>query len=231
MLTKINEHNSFYLWEDRRDHPREFFKFLVRVAEPELTPGATVLDVGCATGEFLFYLQSLYPSLVLSGIDICADFIEKAQIAIPNVKLSIGDIYAGSPLPENQFDVVFMSGVNYLFPDWEPWLRNLLSLTKRAAFVFGVFNPEDLDVSAVVRRSGDKTCSTSWNVISEKSISIFLDGLNVRHRFIRWSLPMKNPRAHADPMRSWTIETTDCELLVVNGTQMVQRFAALQIMT
>ncbi|MFZ0312898.1 MAG: class I SAM-dependent methyltransferase [Candidatus Korobacteraceae bacterium] len=229
MPSKIDDHNSFYLSEDRRDQPREFFKFLVQVAESELSTAATVLDVGCATGDFLHYVRSLYPTLVLTGIDISPEFVAKARAAVPDASFSIGNIYTGAQLPAQRFDVVFMSGVNYLFPEYESWLRNIVALTKKSAFVYGIFNPEDLDVCATVRRSGDTTSSTSWNLISEKSISNFLQGLGVRHRFIRWSLPIENPRIHADPMRSWTIETKDSGFLVVNGTQMIQRFAALQI--
>jgi hypothetical protein len=87
-----------------------------------------------------------------------------------------------------------MSGVNYLLLDYEVWLRNLLSVTKGSAYVYGIFNPEDLDVYSTVRRSGDKTSSTPWNLISEKSISIFLESVNVRHKFFRWALPIEKPK-------------------------------------
>jgi len=228
-IYNIEDHNRFYLHEDRRLQPRDFFRFLVRLAKPQLSIGSTVLDVGCATGEFLYYLQSLYPTLSLAGIDVSAQFITKAMETVPDARFSVGDIYTGDQLPTKRFDVVFMSGVNYLLTEYERWLRNLLSLTKRTAYVFGIFNPEDLDVYATVRRSGEKTSSSPWNLISEKSIDIFLDSLNVRHRFVRWALPIENPRVHLDPIRSWTIETKDCDFLVINGTQMVHRLAVLQI--
>jgi SAM-dependent methyltransferase len=228
-LDKIEDHNRFYADEDPRRPPKEFFKFLVRLAESQLRPGATVLDVGCACGAFLYYLRSLYPDLNLAGIDVSPQFITKANETIPGARFSVGDIYTGDQLPGKQFDVVFMSGVNYLFPRYELWLRNLLSVTKRSAYVGGLFNTEDLDIYATIRRSGDRTSNTPWNLISEKSISVFLKSLNVRHRFFRWALPIENPRVHPDPMRSWTIETKDSGYLVINGTQMVQRFAVLRV--
>jgi SAM-dependent methyltransferase len=226
---KIDDHNHFYLDEDRRRKPREFFKFMVQLAEPQLSIKSRVLDVGCAAGEFLYYLNSLYPHLNLAGIDVSSNFLVKAKNNVPDARFSVGDIYTGEGLPEERFDVVFMSGVNYLFPEYEPWLRNLISITKGSAYVYGVFNPEDLDVHATVRRAGDKSSSTQWNLISERSIGVFLDSLNVRHRFFRWTLPLENPRTHPDPMRSWTIETKNSERLVINGTQIVHRLAILQI--
>ncbi|MFY9729981.1 MAG: class I SAM-dependent methyltransferase [Candidatus Acidiferrales bacterium] len=228
-MYKIEEHNAFYLHEDPRCQPKEFFKFLVRLAEPQLSTGSTVLDIGCASGAFLHYLRSLHSTLRLAGIDVSPQIITKAKERVPDARFSVGNIYTGDQLPTERFDVVFMSGVNYLFSDYEVWLRNLLSVTKGSAYVYGLFNPEDLDVYSTVRRSGDKTSSTPWNLISEKSISMFLESLNVRHKFFRWTLPIENPRAHADPMRSWTIETKDSGMLVVNGTQTVHRFAALRM--
>jgi SAM-dependent methyltransferase len=225
----IEQHNYFHLNEDPRGTPKEFFKFLVRLAEPQLSTESTVLDVGCATGAFLYHLRSLYPALSLAGMDVSPDFIAKAKQILPEARFSVGDICTGTQLPTERFDIVFMNGVNYLFAEYESWLRSLVSLTKGVAFVYGVFNFEDLDVYSIVRRSGDKTSSTPWNLISEKSISLFLESLNVRHEFFRWSLPIENPRVHADPMRSWTIETKDSGFLVVNGTQMIHPFAALRI--
>ena len=228
-MEKIEDHNRFHLEEDPRLRPREFFKFLVRLAETQLSAGSTVLDVGCAAGAFLYYLQSLYPGLSLTGIDVSPQFLTKAMETVPDARFSVGDIYTGDQLPTERFDVVFMNGVNYLFSQYELWLSNLLSLTKGSAFVYGIFNSEDLDVYATVRRSGEKSSATPWNFISEKSISMFLDSLGVRHRFFRWALPIENPRVHPDPMRSWTIETKDSGYLVINGTQMIHRFAVLRI--
>jgi SAM-dependent methyltransferase len=228
-MYQIEQHNSFHLEEDPRRPPKEFFKLLVGLAEPELSVGSTVLDVGCAAGAFLYYLQSLYPALSLSGMDVSPDLVARAKQTVADARFSIGDIYTGDRLPHERFDIVFMSGVNYLFPDYEPWLRNLISVTRGVAFVYGIFNSEDLDVYSVVRRSGDKTSSTPWNLISEKSVSMFLESLNVRHEFFRWSLPVENPRVHADPMRTWTIETKDSRFLVVNGMQMIHPLAILRI--
>jgi SAM-dependent methyltransferase len=228
-VNKIEEHNRFYLDEDPRRPPKELFKFLAHLAKWQLSPGSTVLDIGCASGAFLYYLRSLYPALSLTGMDVSPQFIAKATEAVPDASFCVGDICIREQLPAERFDLVFMTAVHYLLSDYELWLRNLLYLTNRSAYICGIFNCEDLDVYSVVRRSGDKTSSTPWNLISEKSISIFLDGLNVRHEFFRWQLPIEMPRVHTDPIRSWTIETKDSGFLVINGTQMVHRFAVLRI--
>jgi trans-aconitate methyltransferase len=144
-MYEIERHNQFSMDENPRRPPKELFKFLVQLAEPQLTAGATVLDVGCACGAFLYYLRSLYPALSLTGMDVSPDFIAKAIEAVPDAYSWVGDIRLPEQLPKERFDVVFMIGVHYLFSDYEPWLRNLLSLTKRSAYICGIFNCEDLD--------------------------------------------------------------------------------------
>jgi SAM-dependent methyltransferase len=226
----ISEHNSFYLAEDKRQQPKEYFKFLVLQAGSLLASASVrVVDIGCATGDFLYYLRSLHREASLTGTDVSPEFIAKAKENVPDACFFIADIYSGAHLPATRFDVVFMSGINYLYADFEPWLRNVILLTAGTAYIFGVFNPEDLDVRATVQRSGDKNSATPWNLISRKTISVFLDSLGMRYRFTDWELPIPTPRSQEDPLRSWTIPTADGHLLVVNGMQIVHRFAVLQI--
>ncbi len=224
-LDPIAEHNRFYATEDRKTQPKEYFKFLTSLADPLLTPGARVLDIGCATGEFLYYLESVYPGLHMTGMDIDEEFLDKAHKSVPKARFVQGNIQTNEGLPDTRFDVVFMAGVNYLFADPAPWLKNIVELTEGTAYVFGIFNPEDLDVRMMVSRSGSAEVQP-WNLISQKSISCHLG--DISHRFIPWNMPIHNPRLHEDPLRSWTIPS-DGSYLIVNGMQMIQRFAALEI--
>jgi SAM-dependent methyltransferase len=228
-MHRINDHNRFYLTEDRKQEPKEYFKFLVQQAAPILRSGSPrVLDIGCAAGDFLYYLRSTYPNARITGIDLEPEFTTKASQSLPGADFFVADVYSGSNLPAQKFDAVFMSGVSYLFPQFEPWVRHVVSLTEGSAYVFGVFNPEDLDVRAVVQRPGDDA-STPWNVISQRSISLLLDRMRLAHRFIPWEMPFAIPRTHEDPLRSWTVEMSDGRYLVINGMQIVHRFAVLQI--
>lgn len=224
-LNPIADHNRFYATEDRKTQPKEYFKFLASLAGPLLNPGATVLDIGCATGEFFHYLRSLFPGLCMTDVDTDEEFLGKAHKLNPEATFLRGDIQPGKGIPTGTFDVVFMAGVNYLFADPAPWLRNICALTKGKAYVFGVFNPEDLDVRMMVSRPGSAEVQP-WNLISQKAISLCLG--NTLHRFIPWNLPIANPRVYDDPLRSWTIPSGD-GYLVINGMQIIHRFAVLEI--
>jgi SAM-dependent methyltransferase len=232
-MNPISNHNDFYLTEDRRHEPREFFKSLRAFAARRLAanPTARVLDVGCANGEFLYFLRSSYPAIQVVGIDVNAPVIEKARELLPNGEFAVADIESGENLPSGKFDLVFMNGVHYLLRDYHRWLQNLIALSRGAVFVFGVFNPEDLDFRATVSRPGEHQSVSHWNLISQKSIKIFLDGLptSLHHRFHNWEMPIDSPRSHADPMRCWTIRTEDGRRLQVNGLQIVHQLAILEI--
>jgi SAM-dependent methyltransferase len=232
-MKPISDHNDFYLTEDRRHQPREFFKFLKTLAAPwlEVNPTASVFDVGCANGEFLYYLRSCYPRIQAAGVDINDRVLAKARQIVPDGRFRVANIESGENLPSEKFDLVFMSGVNYLLSDHERWLRNLIALSRQAVFVFGVFNPEDLDFRATVSRPGNGGSCTPWNLVSRRSISLFLDHLEpgMNHRFHNWEIPVDNPRVHVDPMRTWTVRTDQGRRLQINGLQIVHTLAVLEV--
>lgn len=232
-MRQISDHNNCYLTENRKDKPREFFKFLRTLAAQELVanPTAHVLDVGCANGEFLYYLCQHHPQIRASGIDVSGEALAIASEHLPSGRFSVGNIQTGENVPDEQFDLVFMNGVNYLLSDHRRWLRNLVLRCRGKVYVFGVFNPEDLDFSAVVARSDDTSSSIPWNLVSQKSVSRFLDDTwpGIVHRFRDWDPPVDVPRVHEDPMRCWTFLTDGGRRLQINGLQIVHTLAVLEI--
>ena len=51
-----------------------------------------ILDIGCATGDFLYYLKGLYPDGEFTGIDVMPELLEQARSEVPSVKFSTGNI-------------------------------------------------------------------------------------------------------------------------------------------
>lgn len=221
----IADHNRFYATEDRRAQSKEYFKFLASLAGPLLIPGATVLDIGCATGEFFHYLSSIYSGLHMTGMDTDEEFLRIARKLNQEATFLRGDIQPGQGLPTRKFDVVFMAGVNYLFADPEPWLKNIRELTRGKAYVFGVFNPEELDVRMLVSRPGSVEVQALESDLAENHRLVPGKYSSPLHP---WELPIANPRVYGDPLRSWTVPSGDSHL-VINGMQIVHRFAVLEI--
>ena len=64
LMLPIKDHNRFLLTEKRAE-PKEYFKFLMRIAGEKLNrPDVTVADVGCGGGDFLLFLRHNIQTLV-----------------------------------------------------------------------------------------------------------------------------------------------------------------------
>jgi SAM-dependent methyltransferase len=227
-------HDKLYLDENRKLHPKEYFKFIAKYARPFLSglENPTLLDVGCATGDFLHYAGIEFPWASLIGMDVMGSLIDRAKEEVPKAEFYLGDIYQGLNLPDKKFDAIFMSGVHTIFEEFKPWVNNLVSLLSKQGrgYVFGLFNPFDLDIVVHVRRSGaDGPAEMGWNTISKKSIQIYLQELGFNCRFMDWEINIDISAHPEDPLRSWTIRTQEGARLVVNGTQVLHQFSLLEI--
>jgi SAM-dependent methyltransferase len=120
----------------------ENFEYLIKLAEYSSYPlnKATILDVGCGTGDLYFFLQK-YGIKEYTGIDIFEDAVNKAGQKYPEGKFIVGDFLE---YPENiKFDFVFCSGAmttklssnNYKII--ETWIPKMWEMSKKGiAFNF-----------------------------------------------------------------------------------------------
>lgn len=223
-----------FLKEDRRKNPKECFKFISKQASGfiQSLEKPRILDVGCATGEFLFYLSSIYKNSEFTGIDIIPELIARAKSTVPNVNFIIADIVTGKDLPNKKFDVVFCIGVHSLFDNYS-WIDNLMELVsdKGRVYIFGFFNPEDVDVLIKLRRSNDTgPWQTGWNIFSKRSISNYLQNKGLTFRFKDWKIGIDLAGDPNDPLRSKTLKLEDGTRLIYMGAQLLLHFSLLEIM-
>ena len=102
-----------------------------------LTPGTTVLDLGCGPGTITADIGArVAPGHVL-GIDASADVVADAQRgagAGANVEFAVGDIYA-LDIADETFDVVHAHQVLQHLPDPVSALREMKRVCKPGGFV------------------------------------------------------------------------------------------------
>ena len=99
-----------------------------------------ILDVGCATGDFLYYLSQLGESYDLFGGDI-RGLLEVAKTRVINavyLKMDILRFRLIHSPTGGSFDVTTMFGVNAIFDDCD-WVTNLSRLTGENAFVCNIW--------------------------------------------------------------------------------------------
>tara|TARA_B100001105_G_C22391610_1_gene444651 strand:- start:63 stop:788 length:726 start_codon:yes stop_codon:yes gene_type:complete len=229
----IRNHDKFYLNENRKDAPKEQFKFLFKKSlEGKNFNDLKICDIGCATGDFLYYLSNSIKDAEFFGIDIREDLLAKAKQEVSDCNFILGDISDSKTLPKMQFDIAYMTGVLSIFDDCETVLENFLGLIKPKGigYIFGIFNSYDIDALIKIRNSNyQDEWESGWNLFSKSSISKILDGKNIQYSFSDWNIDIDIPKHEDDPLRSWTIKDENKSQLIVNGIQLLHTYSLLEI--
>lgn len=227
----------FYIEEKRKYTPKESFKFTYEKIKDyfDSLEKPAVADIGCATGEFIYYLTTLYPNGTYNGYDISELLIQKATEEVPEASFKVMNITKKEELPQEKYDAVFMNGLNGAFEDPYSWLPNFTSLLKQGgrAYVYGIFNPIDVDSLVKVRRSEDFGTGeflSYWNCISQTTISRVLGELGYNAVFHEFKINIDLPMVPENPFRSWTFKLEDGSRGIVNGTQVMHNFYLLEIL-
>lgn len=218
--------DPIYLSEDRYEKPKELFKFLASLID-DLAPrtGAALLDVGCATGELIYFLRHALPGFGrFAGVDVSPRLIAAAQKALPDVDFRVGSVLDPAVFIGRKFDVVTCSGVLSCLDDPAPVLQNLLAGTAPggAVLIYSPFNDDPVDVVMRYRRA-DRDDSDAWekgwNIFSCATMERLLrsSGYPVSWDWHPFEMPFALNRRLEDPMRTWTVRTEAKPCQTVNG--------------
>lgn len=100
--------------------------FLPRV----LFPGATVLDVGCASGGFFNIMRTFEPNIEYTGIDLSEKALELARERYPEAKFVLTEGF-DLPFEDNSFDVVHCTSVFNNEPNYQGMLKEMYRVSNR----------------------------------------------------------------------------------------------------
>lgn len=243
-------HDTLYLNEDRYRKPTELTKFSVALALSEwndFSPGQaanSVCDVGCAAGEFLYYLGERAPKMWLTGVDVRDDLLNRATDRVPRANFVresvLSDGFAekvGGP-----FDLVFMKGVTPIFDDPLPAISNCVAIAGNSSsggrgalcVVVGLFNEFEVDVFVRYRGPGqsEEHRESGWNIYSMARVERHLASLPrvVRFKWVKFEMPLPI-EPQEDPLRTWTVRMGDGTLAVTNALRILMPNWALVIQT
>ena len=81
MKLKRTHDKKVYLREKRKYKPKEYFKFtysnsknfITKVEKPK------ILDIGCATGDFLYYMSTKYKNAEFTGMDVNLHYLKQQK--------------------------------------------------------------------------------------------------------------------------------------------------------
>jgi len=228
-------HDLLYLGENRYDDTKESFKFVLKTALAfSGSIPATVLDVGCAAGEFPYYLVRVLENSVVHGVDVLPELVQKARTLVPNATFSIGSVLDKDDI-DQQYEMVFLVGVHSIFDDINSWLNNLIAWTSPGGtiVIFGLVNPHPVDVFIQARSHGSSPDhrEPGWNNFSRATFEEVFDANEEvdGYSFTDFVIPIDLAPHEDDPLRSWTEMHPDGTRYIVNGLGLLHDFKTICI--
>ena len=93
----IRTHDDFYLKDKRKEKTKEYFKFLYKILNKNTkinSKNTNIIDIGCATGELIYYLKKKFKNANFYGLDVHPKLLDyaKKDPDLSDVDFSVGNI-------------------------------------------------------------------------------------------------------------------------------------------
>jgi len=190
----------------------------------------TLLDIGCASGDFIF---SLDESITAVGIDKSPELIKIANERNNSNSKSFFQIDVLSKehferlkeLLENNGEVVTILGTLHTFIDFRPFLDKILtSKNTKKIVILSPFNDDKIDVSISHRdlTENNKEFQSSYNFFSKESIKEYLHEKNITDfRYVPFEMDGVLVKDDKHPSKCWHVFTKDGEKFITNGFKLL----------
>ena len=203
-------HDQIYLKSNRYKKPKEKSKMLLKILKKKLSKNKkyTLLDIGCANGELIYFLSKNLKNIDYFGVDIRNDLLNLAKKKnLSQANFRRVDFNKRNNFNQ-KFDIIIASGVISIFDNLNIFFQNLKKCLKTNSKIFlgGHFNNFDYDVRVKYTdlKIKKKIYQSGWNIWSIKTIKNHLKSKKMRKHnfFIKYDVKItKN-----DQIRSWTIK-------------------------
>lgn len=94
---------------------------------------ASILDLGCGTGNMTGFMQGRWPDAEITGLDNSPDMLAKAREAHPDMTWIEADVEAWQP--EAPYDIVYSNAVLHWVPGHGALFPNLLKWVKPGGYL------------------------------------------------------------------------------------------------
>lgn len=228
MTDAAYRNHRHYIDEGWKPQPKESFKALKGIIEDyKGLSGLNVLDVGCATGEFLGYLSTQTTDSRFAGVDVTSDLLDTGRRLLPDTDFKLASALG---LPEEflgAFDVVCAIGCMSIFDEnqIETFWDNMLGAAKPGGLVVVLSPLNEFGVDTMIRHkkrmSGHPPLwETGWNIFSQETIREILEIRGAKLELLRFQIPF-DLEPQDDPVRTWTIRTEKRDRQLINGLKLL----------
>ena len=230
--------DSGYIYEDTNfsEEPKENFKVVLEKIKSYVdnseSQDKSLLDLGCASGEFIHYVIKNFPQMKCTGLDFNEDLIMLAQnhSSLKEATFRTGDI---PNLELNQkFDIVSMIGVLTCFDDFEQILDRMLAHINPGGkiYIVSIFNDDDIDVRLKFRNNAK---SSDWQVgynlfPLQRLVSYAKERGAMDVTSTEIELPFDLTKKE-DPLRSWTTKVEGEGRYSLNGLMLLYKLKCVEI--
>lgn len=215
------------------EEPKENFKVIFNKMKKRFSnKPLKVLDLGCASGEFLYYVTKTFPNALCSGIDFNPDLIKNAQHnpVLSKATFKVDDLIT-MKFTET-YDVITMIGVITCFDDFRPHVEKMLAALNPggAVYIISVFNDYDIDVRLKFRNNQrNPDWQVGYNLFPIQQVKEFSEQQGAREVHITdIEMPFDLPEQD-DPLRSWTINVQGKGRYSTNGLMLLYRVKCVEI--
>ncbi len=236
----IRTHDDFYLKDIRKEKTKEYFKFLYKILKRNKkinSKNTNIIDIGCATGELIYYLKNKFKNANFYGLDVHPKLIDyaKKDPDLSDVDFSVGNII-NKPRKEHfkKYDIVLFIAVHSIWDDIDTWFSNLKKYAKKDStiYIFGLFNPNPIDTFVKVRRSEskNKNLEPGWNLISIQTYKRYFKTKKIKkYKFYPWEIKIELPKNNNDLMRSYTQKISKNKYQLTSGIGLIHTVRLLEI--
>ncbi len=146
----------------------------------QLAPGASVLAVGCGSGEECNDIKKLGAARVV-GTDISEGLIQEAKAAFSDIEFQVAAAEDHSMFEDNSIDVIYSSLAMHYIKHWAPVLKDFYRILKPGGtFLFSVIHPLHWGME-LVRPKGSRVTNILYGYTTSpdsQQVRIYGDYLN-----------------------------------------------------
>jgi len=181
---------NIYVDSKHHSEPKEYFKFIGKF----IKDNSVIIDVGCANGALLNYLQKNHPRelIGIEPVEKLVNIGKELNREINFIHSSLDDLKV-SQLKEKG-DYVISTGVIGIFENPKLFVKKLLQLVKPNGeiIIFSPFNEEPIDVILKYKYSDSSTWEKGHNLFSISTMNKIAENFNLSLEILNFTFRGNN---------------------------------------
>jgi 2-polyprenyl-3-methyl-5-hydroxy-6-metoxy-1,4-benzoquinol methylase len=180
-----------------------------------------ILDVGTASGDFLYFLPDQISAL---GLDSSPELIDEANKSRKksNLEFQVAEFQTFSC--NEHFDAITILGTLVTIQDWQQVVAKCIQLRPKLILIHDCFNPNPIDIKLGFKnsKSSNQEFNFGYNVLSIDSLNEFFKSYQVNLEISEFHMETELFKDPKNPMHNYHADFNG-EKVLTNGSGLVLR--------